>query len=47
MHVDHGDLTAKLWLDPGVLVANNHGYSRRELREIERIVRELLEQLRG
>ena len=45
-HVDRGDLTAKLWLDPDVLVADNHGYSRRELREIERTAREHLEQLR-
>ena len=46
MHVDRGDLSAKLWLDPDVRVADNHGYSRRELREIERITREHLEQLR-
>ena len=47
MHVDRGDLSAKLWLDPNVRVADNHGYSRRELREIERIAREHLEQLRN
>ncbi|HEU5011607.1 MAG TPA: DUF4160 domain-containing protein [Roseiflexaceae bacterium] len=46
MHVDRSDLTAKLWLDPDVHVADNHGYSRRELREIERITREHVEQLR-
>ena len=46
MHVDRGNLTAKLWLDPDVRVADNHGYNRRELREIERIAREHLEQLR-
>jgi hypothetical protein len=46
MHVDRSDLSAKLWLDPDVRVADNHGYSRRELREIERIAREHLEQLR-
>ncbi len=46
MHVDHGNLSAKLWLDPDVRVADNHGYSRRELRDIERIAREHLEQLR-
>jgi hypothetical protein len=46
MHVDRGDLSAKLWLDPNVRVADNHGYNRRELREIERIAREHLEQLR-
>jgi len=46
MHVDRDDLTAKLWLDPDVLVADNHPFSRRELREIERAAREHLEQLR-
>jgi hypothetical protein len=46
MHVDRSDLTTKLWLDPDVHVADNHGYSRRELREIERITREHVEQLR-
>jgi hypothetical protein len=46
MHVDRGDLSAKLWLDPDVRVADNHGYGRRELREIERIAREHGEQLR-
>jgi Domain of unknown function (DUF4160) len=34
------------WLDPDVRVADNHGYSRRELREIERIAREHVEHLR-
>jgi hypothetical protein len=46
MHVDRGNLTVKLWLDPDVRVADNHGYSRRELREIERLAREHVEQLR-
>ncbi len=46
MPVDRGDPTAKLWLDPDVRIADNHGYSRHELREIERIAREHLEQLR-
>ncbi len=47
MHIDRGDLSAKFWLDPDVRVADNHGYGRRELREIERITREHLEQLRN
>ena len=46
MHVDRDNLSAKLWLDPDVRVADNHGYSRRELRAIEQIAREHLEQLR-
>jgi hypothetical protein len=37
---------AKFWLDPEVTLATNHGYSRRELRDIERIIREQLETLR-
>jgi hypothetical protein len=46
MHVDRENLSAKLWLDPDVRVADNRGYSRRELREIERITRDNLERLR-
>jgi Domain of unknown function (DUF4160) len=46
MHVDRERLSAKLWLDPDVTVADNHGFSRRELREIERITRDNLERLR-
>jgi len=34
------------WLDPDVLLAENYGYSRKELRDIERIARENLERLR-
>lgn len=37
MHVDRENMSAKLWLDPYVSVAENHGYSRRELRDIEGI----------
>ncbi len=47
MHVDRSNLSAKLWLDPDIYVADNHGYSRRELREIERIARDHLEYLRN
>jgi hypothetical protein len=46
MHVDRDNLSVKLWLDPDVRIGDNHGYSRRELREIERIAHEYLEQLR-
>lgn len=46
MHVDRDDLSAKVWLDPDVRVATNHGFSRTELREIERITRDNLELLR-
>jgi hypothetical protein len=46
MHVDREHRSAKFWLDPDVALAANHGYSRRELREIERIMRDHLETLR-
>lgn len=46
MHVDRDRFSGKLWLNPDVLIADNHGYSRRELREIERLAREHLEKLR-
>lgn len=46
MHVDREDRSAKFWIDPDVMLADNHGYSRRELRDIERIARDHLETLR-
>jgi hypothetical protein len=46
MHVDRESRSAKFWLDPDIRLATNHGYSRRELRDIERIIREHLETLR-
>jgi hypothetical protein len=46
MHVDRENMSAKIWLDPIVSLAENHGYSRRELREIERTAMENLETLR-
>jgi hypothetical protein len=47
MHVDRESRSAKFWLDPDVTLATNHGYSRRELRDIERIIRTHLETLRN
>jgi len=46
MHVDRENMSAKFWLDPDVSLAENHDYSRKELRDIERITRENLEKLR-
>ena len=46
MHVDREQLSAKLWLDPDVRIAENLGYSRQELREIERITRRHIDLLR-
>ena len=43
MHVDRENKSAKFWLDPVVALAENHSYSRKELRDIEQIVRENLE----
>ncbi len=46
MPVDRERLSAKFWLDPDIALAANHGYSRRELRDIEAIMRANLETLR-
>ena len=40
-------MSAKFWLDPYVSLAENHGYNRKELRDIERITRENLETFRN
>ena len=47
MHVDRDDHSAKFWIDPDVMLADNCGYSRKELREIERIARANVETLRN
>jgi hypothetical protein len=47
MHVDREKLSAKVWLDPDVRVAENLCYGRQELREVERIARQNIELLRG
>ena len=46
MHVDRESRSAKFWLDPDVALEANHGYSRQELRDIERTMRANLEVLR-
>jgi hypothetical protein len=46
MHVDRDNMSAKFWLDP-ITLAENHGFGRRELREIERIILDNLEVLRN
>ena len=45
--VDREKMSAKFWLYPDVSLAENHGYNRKELRDIERIAREKLEGLRN
>jgi hypothetical protein len=47
MHVDRENRSVKFWLDPDVALAENYGYNRRELRNVERIARENLERLRN
>lgn len=47
MHVDRERLSAKLWLDPEVRIAENLGYGRQELREVERIARQNTNLLRS
>ncbi len=47
MHIDRENKSAKFWLDPDASLADNHGYSRKELRDVEQITRENLEQLRN
>jgi len=47
MHVDREGMSAKFWLDPVVSLVENHGYNRKELRDIEKIATENLEVLRN
>jgi hypothetical protein len=47
MHVDRENRSAKFWLDPAVTLEENHGYSRQELRDIERILHDNQEVLRN
>lgn len=47
MHVDREKMSAKFWLDPDVFLADNYGFSRKELRDIERTMRDNLEKLRN
>lgn len=46
IHVDREAMSAKFWLDPAVLLAENRGYGRQELRQLERLVQRNLEGLR-
>lgn len=45
--MDRENRSAKFWLDPDVTLADNYGYSRKELRDIERMIRENLEVLKN
>jgi hypothetical protein len=46
MHVDRENKSAKFWLEPDVALAENHGYNRKELRDLERITKDNLPKLR-
>jgi hypothetical protein len=46
-HIDRENMSAKFWLDPNVSLAENFGFPRKELRHIERVIRENLETLRN
>ena len=46
MHIDRENMSAKFWIDPDVSLATNYGFSRKELREIEKITSESLEKLK-
>ena len=38
---------AKFWLDPDIHLAENYGYNSKELRQIERLIKNQLETLRN
>lgn len=38
VHVISGTGEAKFWIEPEIELANNHGYSRQQLKEIEALV---------
>ncbi len=40
VHVDRENMSAKFWLDPMIMMAFNRGFSRAELRRIERLLQE-------
>jgi hypothetical protein len=46
-HIDRDNNMAKFWLDPDVHLAENYGYNSKELRQIERLVKDYIEDLRN
>jgi len=40
IHVISGKGEAKFWIEPEVVLANNYGFTRKELRELEKIIQE-------
>ena len=45
-HIDRENMSVKFWLDPDVSLAENYGFSRKELRDLEQITRDRLDTLR-
>lgn len=46
IHVDREAKSAKFWLDPAISLAENKGFARHELRDIEHIIEECVEDMR-
>ena len=47
MHADRENKSAKFWLNPVVSLAENYGYNRKELRDLEQVAMENVETLRN
>jgi hypothetical protein len=47
MHVDRENRSVKFWPAPDVLLAENHGFNRTELKGIEQIKRRNLKKLKN
>lgn len=45
-HVDRERFSAKFWLDPDISLSEAYGFSRQEIRTLERIIRMNVEELR-
>lgn len=40
VHIYSGEGEAKFWIEPGIALATNQGLSKKELREIEKVIQE-------
>lgn len=45
VHVISGDGEAKFWLEPEIELANNHRYSRKQLKQIESLIEDRYDEL--
>ncbi|MDQ7823640.1 MAG: DUF4160 domain-containing protein [Candidatus Eremiobacteraeota bacterium] len=46
IHVESGKGEAKFWINPSVSMANNYGFSEKELQEIAAIIKEKEDEIR-